>query len=332
MNSEPIISIIVPVFNVEEYLEDCINSILTQSYKNIELILVDDGSTDASGEICDKYAKIDNRIVVLHKTNGGVSSARNYGIKYSKGKYIGFVDADDYIEPQMYQYMLKNMLSYNAQICVNIACYKDKKIYYDSEIEKDLLTAKEAISNLLQMNFPTSLCNCLYDKEIIKNEFLNEDIHFWEDFEYQLRLLYKSRLISICRTPFYHYRQRVGSANNQIINDKIITCLKIANIVEKSISFYYPDLKIYASELNVIFLLHVIGYLSKSKYKLIDTKYFKIITKYARKYLFITYKSKQLNFIKKFYITLCAINSKLYYFIYKNIGNQVKMIIRKFTA
>ena len=103
---EKLISIIVPVYNIEEYLPRCIESILAQTYSNLELILVDDGSVDKSGKICDAYAEKDVRVRVLHKENGGSSSARNAGILLAKGQYIGFVDSDDYIEANMYQKMM----------------------------------------------------------------------------------------------------------------------------------------------------------------------------------------------------------------------------------
>ena len=101
--NEELISIIVPVYNVEEYLKECIDSIINQTYKRIEIILVDDGSTDKSGKICDDYAKIDKRIKVVHKENGGLSDARNVGISVSSGKYIAFVDSDDWVEKTMYK-------------------------------------------------------------------------------------------------------------------------------------------------------------------------------------------------------------------------------------
>ena len=98
-----LISIIVPVYNVEEYLPACLDSIINQTYTEIEIILVDDGSTDSSGEICDRYAKIDERVKVIHKSNGGLSDSRNVGIQVAKGEYIGFVDSDDYVEFDMYE-------------------------------------------------------------------------------------------------------------------------------------------------------------------------------------------------------------------------------------
>ena len=97
------ISIIVPVYNVEKYLKKCIDSIVNQTYKNLEIILVDDGATDRSGEICDELAKLDNRIKVYHKKNGGLSDARNYGVERATGSYVGFVDSDDYIDAEMYE-------------------------------------------------------------------------------------------------------------------------------------------------------------------------------------------------------------------------------------
>ena len=113
-----LISIIVPVYNVEQYLDDCLISIINQTYKNIEIILIDDGSTDKSGKICDEYAKKDSRIIVIHKENGGVSSARNAGLRIAKGAYIGFVDPDDWIAEDMYEVLYSNAKKYDADVSV----------------------------------------------------------------------------------------------------------------------------------------------------------------------------------------------------------------------
>ncbi len=113
--SEILISVIVPVYNIEkEYLERCIKSICSQTYKNLDIILVDDGSTDGSGAVCDRYVAEDSRIRVFHKENGGSSSARNLGIKEAKGEYIGFIDSDDYIEPDMYELLAQAVAKYDA--------------------------------------------------------------------------------------------------------------------------------------------------------------------------------------------------------------------------
>ena len=110
------ISVIVPVYNVEQYLERCVDSIINQTYKNLEIILVNDGSTDNSGQLCDKLAKKDNRIRVIHKENGGLSDARNVGIDEAKSDLIGFIDSDDYIDEDMYELLINNMKNANADL------------------------------------------------------------------------------------------------------------------------------------------------------------------------------------------------------------------------
>lgn len=127
VSREDLISVIVPVYNMEQYLERCINSIVDQTYRNLEIILVDDGSTDRSPRMCDEYAQKDGRIKVVHKVNGGLSDARNAGLQVATGTYIGYVDSDDWIEPQMYQRMYEACIEHQAQVAV---C-RYAKIYRD---------------------------------------------------------------------------------------------------------------------------------------------------------------------------------------------------------
>lgn len=130
IQQKDLISIIVPVYNMEQYLERCMNSIWKQTYTNLEIILVDDGSTDKSPQMCDEYAKKDSRIKVVHKQNGGLSDARNAGLAIASGTYIGFVDSDDWIEPDMYERMYRACVEYNAQvaICRYAQIYKDHTV------------------------------------------------------------------------------------------------------------------------------------------------------------------------------------------------------------
>ena len=111
------ISVIIPVYNVQDYLEECVNSILAQTYTNLEIILVDDGSKDNSGQLCDAFSKRDSRVKVIHKENGGVSTARNAGIESATGEYIAFVDADDYIAPDMYSRLMNLLKYFGADFC-----------------------------------------------------------------------------------------------------------------------------------------------------------------------------------------------------------------------
>ena len=126
MNNE-LISIIVPVYKVEKYLEKCVKSIIGQTYKNLEIILVDDGSPDNCGKLCDEFAALDNRIKVYHKENGGLSDARNYGVEKATGKYIGFVDSDDYIHEEMYE-KLYIAIKKNRNTCC--------RVWYDTGLQK----------------------------------------------------------------------------------------------------------------------------------------------------------------------------------------------------
>ena len=136
-----LISIIVPVYNIENYLDKCIESIVHQTYKNLEILLIDDGSTDHSGKKCDEWAKKDKRIRVIHKKNGGVSSARNIGLEKAKGEYIGFVDGDDFVNKKMYEEMHRQMKKNNADfvICDYNECYNQNDNFKDRGKENNLI-------------------------------------------------------------------------------------------------------------------------------------------------------------------------------------------------
>ena len=156
------ISVIVPVYKVEPYLRKCLDSIVNQTYRNLEIILVDDGSPDNCGRICDEYAERDNRIRVIHQKNGGVSSARNEGLKIASGDWIGWVDSDDWIEPDMFEYLLENAKKSKADIavCSRKEWYKDRCIL--RKWEKDiLLNTEEALRQLLE---DVQMQNYLWDK------------------------------------------------------------------------------------------------------------------------------------------------------------------------
>jgi len=174
---EPLISVIVPIYNAEKYLTECIESIRNQTYKNLQIILVNDGSTDMSLEICESFARIDSRILIINQKNLGVSAARNRGIEAANGEYIGFVDSDDYLDNQMYEKLLKTILVNNADICA-LMNYTIKPV--SAEVfNKTKLNKCEALKELFLLRFPTSLWAYLYKKEIIKQFRLNENIHFW---------------------------------------------------------------------------------------------------------------------------------------------------------
>lgn len=164
-----LISVIVPLYNVEKYLERCIDSIINQTYDNLEIILVDDGSTDRSGLICDQYKEQDTRIKVIHKKNGGASSARNQGMSIAKGSYIGFIDSDDYIAPDMYESLYQHMkegVDIVSCALLNISL-RDKAVLYGTDDAITLKTEEALHELLINRILSFSACNKLFKKEAI---------------------------------------------------------------------------------------------------------------------------------------------------------------------
>lgn len=312
-----LISIIIPVYNVELYIGQCIESIINQTHKKLQIILIDDGSTDFSLELCKGYRLLDDRILLLYQKNKGVSYARNVGIKHAMGEYIGFVDSDDAIAPTMYEYMLKEILENDTKMCVSTKFYYNNILYDNSEITKDKITKMEGIKELLSLNFPTSLCNCLYHASLIKQNYLNCNIHYFEDFEYQFRILDKVTSISICRTPWYYYTKREDSANHQDMNDKVISCLKIADIINEKVKKRYIEYEPLSKRLYPYFLKMTIGYLGKSSY--VEDKYFKIITKKSRKYFLASLFQKDITIFMKIYMFLCIFDAKIFWKLYRYV-------------
>lgn len=206
------ISIIVPVYNVKEYVEKCIQSIINQRYAKIEVILVDDGSTDGSGEICNKYAQMDSRIVVIHQKNGGLSEARNSGLARARGAYIGFVDGDDWIHPQMYEIMLKILQTEGVDLVTCDFEQMDEEGFRRSVGEKEvpysLMTGTEAMNDI---ETPLVVAwNKLYKKEILKDiRYPKERLH--EDEFIIHRVLRRCDKIAIIKVALYFYTVRPGS-------------------------------------------------------------------------------------------------------------------------
>lgn len=210
----PLISVIVPVYNVEEYLDRCVQSIVDQTYENLEIILVDDGSTDSSGKKCDKWKAKDNRIVVIHKENGGLSDARNLGLDMAKGEYIGFVDSDDLINTNMYQILFDaiNQSKSNIAECRWVQFGDGDEIDNIGSVIKDRIvySAEEALLELIhERNIKQTVVNKLYRKEVILVRFpvgrINED-EFWT---YQV--VGKSRRVVFVDAELYYYYQRRNS-------------------------------------------------------------------------------------------------------------------------
>lgn len=213
----PLISIVVPVYNVEKYLRQCLNSILNQTYKNLEIILVDDGSPDNSGNICDEYARNDKRIRVVHKTNEGVGAARNTGIDMSSGNLISFIDPDDYIENDFYEYLYFVMNSTHS----DIAYCSYRKVSEDGSFmtqpkgvddgHVEVFSCKEATINLLRdrKDFKVYIWNGLFKKELIP--YFNVDYIIRQDQPFTLEVLLSAQTIARGYSIKYNYRIHGGA-------------------------------------------------------------------------------------------------------------------------
>lgn len=211
--NHPEISIIVPVYKVEKYLRHCLDSIADQSFTDFEVILIDDGSPDNCGGICDEYAKKDPRFRVIHQENGGISDARNAGLKVVTGKYIGFVDSDDFIEPEMYAVLYRMIQEENADIavCGVYNCYGSKRTVSYSAKETFVCDGKQALAIMLEgKKMPATIWNKLYRKELFHNrEFLKGKTY--EDAFLLPSLLLAADKVAVTTEPFYDYWHRMDS-------------------------------------------------------------------------------------------------------------------------
>lgn len=205
---KPKISIIVPVYKVEPYIHKCIDSILNQTFKDFELILVDDGSPDNCGKICDEYAQKDERIVVIHKDNGGQATARNAGIDIARGDYIGFVDSDDWIEADMYELLYESCSKENSDIVI----IGVNEVNSEGKIEYEYIPDNITLSNILKRAHP---CNKLFSIRLFKeNDLKFADGRYYEDLELIPKLYILANIISTIDASKYNYLHRENSTTS----------------------------------------------------------------------------------------------------------------------
>lgn len=218
MDQTFLVSVIIPIFNVENYLDKCVESVVTQTYSNLEIILIDDGSTDFSSALCDKWKERDDRITVIHKKNGGLSDARNAGLKIAKGIYFAFIDSDDYIAKSAIESMLNSAVSSSSEIAVcNMIRYTPdgtKVPFYAPVHTRMLLSGEQRYETLEQ----PSVCNKLFKAELFENILFPTGKYYEDTFIYH-RLLYKARNVVLTGEDSYWYLLR----NDSIVGDTKLT-------------------------------------------------------------------------------------------------------------
>lgn len=228
------VSIIIPVYNVEDYVSECINSVVAQSYQNLEIILINDGSTDRSGEICKTIAKHDNRIIYLEKNNGGLSSARNYGLTKATGDFIFFLDSDDYLLENAIELLIREQKRSNSDIVSSAFCMQKKEKGSTSPCKDTIFISGDNSLFFLQ-NITNQACAKLYKKELFENIFYPIGLHY-EDIATTFKLYDKAQKVSYTEKGLYCYRIRPGAITHIITNHDIEDLWKAYSIIKEYFS------------------------------------------------------------------------------------------------
>lgn len=267
---DALISVIVPIYKVEKYLNKCLKSITNQTYKNLEIILVNDGSPDNCPQMCEEWAKKDSRIKVVHKENGGISSARNLGIKNSSGGYIAFVDSDDYVDITMFEKLLKSITDNNSDvaICGYFNAYENGD--YVEILESNLSNlsksnllnfyivsnSKKVDNKIVNDGISPSVWRMLYSKKVIENIWFEEDVKYGEDLLFNGQVFSKDIKISAVLESLYYYVQRAGSAVRLHTNDMIQTKFNYAKKKIKLVQFIKDKEKAEAFKFSIYKMIY----------------------------------------------------------------------------
>ncbi len=256
MENQALVSVIIPVYNVENYLRECIDSVINQTYRNIEIILVDDGSTDSSGKICEEYLDKDPRVTVIHQKNSGLSAARNAGFDACTGKYVYFLDSDDYINPKTLAALVDTAKKDSSDIVFfDAVSFADN---YDFEVRQNYLrknryktdNGKTVFAQMTKNNdFHSAVYLMLFSKSFLKKanlRFVPGILH--EDMVFTFFALYKASAVSQCTEAFYHRRYRKDSIMTSAKSKKHFTsCIEVHKLNSDFIKDYDPAATSYVS-------------------------------------------------------------------------------------
>ena len=269
MNDKPLITVIVPIYNIEEYLPRCVHSIMAQTYTNLEILLVDDGSTDGTGRLCDRLGQEDPRIQVIHKANGGSSSARNLALERARGAYVGFVDSDDYLEPDMYERLYQGMIRYHVSVAQTGRDEIDAEGNRLPDIcepptEPVVYGEEDFLRELLLHRGDCSFCTKLIARELFAGmRFPEGELN--EDFWLLVQMLpAMGRLLSLPGQS-YHVLYRIGSNSRKTGKEEFsrvyADSVKNADMVQSLVEEKYPDLQDVAFRFGIFqrleYMLHI---------------------------------------------------------------------------
>jgi glycosyltransferase involved in cell wall biosynthesis len=318
------VSIIIPVFNVEKFIDKCIRSVINQTYCNTEIILVDDGSTDSSSGICDKYASENENVFVIHKKNGGLSDARNAGLAKATGDYYMFIDSDDWIEPNMAEELLRFSLESNSEMVVSTISHEsefNKEIHYLPWKEDKIFKSQEIIDKLLPhfISFidvnggriepiAGSVCKCLYSAELIKsnNLYFDTKVGSGQDKEFNLRVLLSCNSVYTTNNCYYHYNRSIvaGGSSTQRYSPGLYDKVKYRQDCYKRTLREKGLLEQYKKPLDLIWISTIVAVITNLCYLGTNKSIIKLSTDAKRiiedskfKELLDSFNTKQLNLI-----------------------------------
>lgn len=310
---EPLISVIIPVYNIVEYLPRCVETVCGQTYRNLEILLVDDGSTDGTGQLCDALAERDSRIRVFHKPNGGSSSARNLGIREAKGEYLGFVDSDDYISPEMYESLLQGIHTFQ----VPVAQIGRDEIGEDGEKYPDIcvppqtetvIQTADFLRELLMHRGDCSFCTKLVSRELFETEKFPEGV-LNEDFWLLVQMLRRMDRIVSLPGQMYHVFYRMESNTRRRDKDDFSRvfgdCVDNADMAAEIVEREYPQLRAVAFRFGMFQRLEYLLHIPVSQMKRENGQY-RQIAAFVRKHWLRAMGNRYLTVKNKVYVTLFA--------------------------
>lgn len=305
-----LVSIIIPIYNAEKYLKKCIQSILEQTYSNIEVILVNDGSTDKSRDICDEYARQESRIHVIHQDNSGVSAARKNGLKKSMGNYIAFIDSDDWVEDTFVEKMYNVALEKNADM---VACgyFEEYMDYVKIEGNRNgnikVYSKTEALEELHTRNsiYPF-LCNKIFKRKTLNELEDSVPVIIGEDYTIVVKAISRMQKIAVIEAPLYHYMQRKGSACNRGFDERLF---KVVSNYKDVYNFFKTENMQILDDIKSYILLEEMYYVvCMSRNQNYNKKFIRMVTFDVRKNLLKYIKNKKVKLPLKCCALACALN------------------------
>lgn len=289
------VSIILPVYNVSRYLDECVCSILKQTYQNIEIIFVDDGSTDDSGRILDEYQKKDKRIQVIHKANGGVSSAKNAGLKIATGDYITFIDPDDYVMEDYVAYLLDLAICNNADISLSKMMFDNYNMKQSTRNETYIFSSDQALIDILSYNINVAVWNKMYKSSLINDYNIQfyEDIFMGEGFNFNVCAFQNASKIAVgFRKVYFYRRDNNESATTKFRIEKWENAIYAIDMIQKNV--VSTNKKVQRALKFAFWRTHVDGFtlLCLAGLKKEYQDFYKKTLKVGRKYFYIPFLLK----------------------------------------